>query len=243
MKNNGFLIIAVLFAALLMAACSRNGSEDLSESTANTTNTAGGTESAPMNQAHPGESLYLSHCASCHDQAMYKAPSRLFVSMIGPENILNSMNGGLMAEQASNIDDEGRRAIAEYLTGQSLKDLVKVRQPPNCDAGHGFDPSLVPVASGFGVDPENTRFQPSETGGLTVADVSNLEVKWAFAYPNSYMARSEPVFGEALSILAARTARFVHLTQKPAVCIGHSAPRRKCEQVSSFPPGPQMMRR
>ncbi len=144
---------------------------------------------------HPGEAAYLEKCASCHDQPMYKAPSRLFIGMTGPENILASMNGGLMAEQALNIDEDGRRAIAEYVSGQSLDDLAEVRQPPTCDASHGFDSSLAPISSGWGVNPENTRFQPLETGGLTAADVPNLEVKWAFAYPNTIKARSQPAYG------------------------------------------------
>ena len=115
--------------------------------------------------------------------------------MMGPVNILMSMNEGVMKEQALTIDQDGRRAIAEYLTGESLDNIAEVRQPPTCDASHGFDPSQVPVSSGWGVDLENTRFQPLETGGLTVADVQKLEVKWAFAYPNAIKARSQPAFG------------------------------------------------
>jgi polyvinyl alcohol dehydrogenase (cytochrome) len=144
---------------------------------------------------HPGEALYLDHCASCHDQVAYKAPSRLFISMLGPVNILESMNGGLMAEQAADIEPDGRRAIAEYLTGQSLDTMAASSQPPNCDDVHGFDATLTPVSTGWGVDLANTRFHPPQTGKLTVADVPGLEVKWAFAYPHTTKARSQPTYG------------------------------------------------
>jgi polyvinyl alcohol dehydrogenase (cytochrome) len=143
----------------------------------------------------PGEALYLAHCSQCHDQATYKAPSRLFISMLGPANVLNALNGGLMSEQAALIDAAGRVAIAEYVSGQKLSDATEPPAPPACDAEHGFDVTLTPVSTGWGVDPENTRFQPEESGGLTVADVPNLEVKWAFAYPNSTKARSQPAYG------------------------------------------------
>lgn len=142
-----------------------------------------------------GEALYQQYCANCHDQASYKAPSRLFISMTGPESVLAAMNEGTMVEQAAAIDPDGRRAIAEYLTGATLGSTAAPPRPPACDESHGFDPTVTPTATGFGVDLRNTRFQPADTGGLTVDDVPDLEVKWAFAYPNAFKARSQPGFG------------------------------------------------
>ena len=149
-------------------------------------------EQAP---APSGEALYMEHCASCHDQPRYKAPSRFFISMTGPANVLASMVDGTMVEQASGIDADGLRAIAEFVTGTSLDAVAETSLPPACDDEHGFDPSLTPSATGFGIDLQNTRFQPQATGGLSVADVPGLEVKWAFAYPNTYKARSQPGYG------------------------------------------------
>jgi len=126
---------------------------------------------------------------------MYKAPSRFFVSMMGAQNILNSMNVGMMSEQATQLSAEDRRAVAEYISGQSLDDLLETRQVPACDAEHGFDYSKPPISTGWGVDPGNSRFQTLATAGLSAADVPGLEVKWAFAYPNAIKARSEPVSG------------------------------------------------
>ena len=137
----------------------------------------------------------MANCAICHDQALYKAPSRLFVSMMGTKNILTAMNGGLMSSQAANISAQDRRAIAEYIAGYSLDDEVEASKPPACDAEHGFDPSITPVSSGWGVDSKNTRFQPEQSGGLSATDVPALEVKWAFAYPNAIKARSQPGYG------------------------------------------------
>ena len=188
--------LQALIIALLTSALTISCSEQAGESAPETTNVADApAESEQAPQAHPGEAPYLAHCANCHDQVMYKAPSRFFVSMMGAQNILNSMNGGMMSEQAAPISAEDRRAIAEYIAGTSLDDLAEARQVPACDAEHGFDVSKTPISSGWGVDPGNSRFQTAESAGLSVADVSRLEVKWAFAFPNAFKARSEPVSG------------------------------------------------
>ena len=148
-----------------------------------------------VTEPHPGEALYAETCADCHDQPFYKPPSRTFLSALGPANILAVLNNGAMREQASALSSTQRIAVAEYLSEKSLADMVEPALPPSCDADHSFDSSLLPTSRGFGVDLQNTRFQPAETGGLTAENVHRLEVKWSFAYPNSIQARSEPVYG------------------------------------------------
>ncbi|MEQ8861570.1 MAG: PQQ-binding-like beta-propeller repeat protein [Pseudomonadales bacterium] len=142
-----------------------------------------------------GAALYQTHCAQCHDEAFYKAPSRVLLRGLTPDSVLRAMTDGRMRAQASAIDPSGRMAIAEYVTGRRLSDVTEPSLPPACAAEDAFDPSLVPVSRGWGVDVRNTRFQPVETGGLSAANVADLEVKWAFAYPNAIQARSQPVYG------------------------------------------------
>ena len=202
MKICAHTVFLALLAVAFTVSCSDSGSGGTPE--------AGISETAMAEQAettepvaadtaadppHPGAAPYQANCANCHDEVMYKAPSRFFISLIGAQNILNAMNGGLMSVQAANISADDRRAIAEYIAGHSLDDVVEASQPPACDADHGFDPSVIPVSRGWGVDIKNTRFQPGQSGGLSAADVPSLEVKWAFAYPNSIKARSQPAFG------------------------------------------------
>jgi len=81
----------------------------------------------------PGEKDYLESCASCHDKAVYKSPSRLFIGMMGARNVLAAMNGGPMSEQAMALDDAKRKAIAEFLTGQDPDNLPPEVEPPLCD--------------------------------------------------------------------------------------------------------------
>ena len=44
-------------------------------------------------EPHPGEAPYMENCASCHDQVVYKAPSRVFLGMMGPRNVLAALEG------------------------------------------------------------------------------------------------------------------------------------------------------
>ncbi|MEM7015712.1 MAG: PQQ-binding-like beta-propeller repeat protein [Pseudomonadota bacterium] len=143
----------------------------------------------------PGAALYQAKCASCHDQPFYKAPSRSMISRLGAKGVLRAMNEGIMVSQSTGIDAAGREAIAEYLTGQKLSDLQEQPLPPKCDVAHSFDPKLPPVSRGWGVDERNSRFQPETSGGLTAANINQLEVKWTFAYPNAIQGRSQPVYG------------------------------------------------
>jgi polyvinyl alcohol dehydrogenase (cytochrome) len=192
-------IVIYTLVILLTVSCSEAGKEqevgDISEQAIEMESAAAVVEVDAENRPHPGEEPYMTYCASCHDQVMYKAPSRFFVSMMGARNILDSMNGGMMSEQAAALSEKDRRAVAEYIAGQSLDELVEARQAPACDADHGFDASKTPISTGWGVNPENTRFQTAESAGLDIEDVPGLEVKWAFAFPNAIKARSEPAYG------------------------------------------------
>jgi polyvinyl alcohol dehydrogenase (cytochrome) len=178
-------------ALLLLVACGQAESP----STAEIPEPPGEEAAVAAGAPHPGEGPYLEHCASCHEQATYKATSRVFLGMMGPRNILASMEGGIMTEQAAGLDGDARQAIAEYLTGVSLEDYQDPPLPPACDEAHAFDPGQPPVSLGWGVDLRNSRFQPAASAGLDVGDIPGLEVKWAFGYPNSIKARSQPVFG------------------------------------------------
>jgi polyvinyl alcohol dehydrogenase (cytochrome) len=119
----------------------------------------------------------------------------MFIGALGPRNILRVLNEGSMVDQAASLVPADRVAVAEYLSGSSLSDMVEAPLPPGCDAEHGFDAQLTPVSVGWGVDAHNTRFQPADSGGLTADNVAGLEVKWSFAYPNAFQARSQPVYG------------------------------------------------
>jgi polyvinyl alcohol dehydrogenase (cytochrome) len=150
------------------------------------------TKAAPatVEQPHPGEGPYLEHCARCHEGGVYKAPHRLFLSMMAPDAILNSM-GGIMASQSEALSGQQKQAVAEYIAGRSLESAVVDYPPPACEKRE-LDIGKVPAQSGWGVEPSNSRFQTAELGGMTASDSKSLQLKWAFAFPNAIQARSQP---------------------------------------------------
>ncbi len=188
-----FLLLAVLSAT----SCSLKQAESLGQGQlASDAATAVAQKQDPAVQAtSSGQALYEANCAACHDQPFYKAPSRGMIRGMGVKGILRAMNTGAMMAQASALDEVERVAVAEYVSGQSLADVQAQPRPPLCDAQHQFDARQVPVSRGWGVDLRNTRFQPEPSGGLTADNADQLEVKWVFAYPNAFQARSQPIFG------------------------------------------------
>ena len=143
----------------------------------------------------PGDVLYERSCADCHDRSVYKAPSRASISRLDTRSLVRVMEDGVMRSQAAHLDQEGLVAIAEYLTGERLSEVPRRMLPPDCGVRHAFDPGKPPVSTGWGVDLHNSRFQPDSAGGISAGNISELEIKWVFAYPNAFQARSEPVYG------------------------------------------------
>jgi polyvinyl alcohol dehydrogenase (cytochrome) len=170
---------AVLLVALLTAAagCGRQSGEDKPAPTADTS-------------AHPGEAIYRGRCASCHEGGAYKAPDRLFLGMIGPDVILESLDG-IMAVQATGLTTQQKRDVAEYVAGRSLETAAAPAAAPRCDR-MDLDMNRPPGQRGWGIGLDNGRFQPAATGGITLAETGRLELKWAFAYPGAIQARAQP---------------------------------------------------
>lgn len=172
----------LLALCVLLAACDREAATPATEVAATVPSS---------DAADPAEALYQQHCGSCHNGGGYKAPHRMFLGMMAPDAILASMDGGLMVEQAQALSGPQKKSIAEHIAGRSLDTEMVELPPPVCE-NKSLDLSQPPLQKSFGVDYRNSRFQPAETGGLSAADVADLELKWAFAYPNAIQARSQP---------------------------------------------------
>lgn len=176
------LRITLIALCVLFAACEREADAPPAE--------VADSGSAPE-PAVDTEALYQEHCGSCHNGGVYKAPHRMFLSMMAPDAILASMDDGLMVEQANALSQAQKRTVAEHLAGRGVDAETIAHEPPVC-GDTSLDLSQPPIQKGWGVDYGNSRFQPAATGGLSAADVPGLELKWAFAYPNAIRARSQP---------------------------------------------------
>ena len=66
------------------------------------------------------ESMFQQSCAACHDTGTGRAPQRQVLRAMSAEHVLEAMETGQMVYMAARWPRQGRRAIAEFITGKTL---------------------------------------------------------------------------------------------------------------------------
>ena len=143
--------------------------------------------------AMPGAALYESHCAQCHTGQVPKAPHFIWLEMMSGHGLMRTMTDGIMQQQASRLDDADKVAVVEYLTRQRYREAQANRTPANVCTDSTLDPTAIAAATGWGHD--NSRFVPASAGGLSAEQLPRLKLQWAFGFPDSLRARSNPAIG------------------------------------------------
>jgi polyvinyl alcohol dehydrogenase (cytochrome) len=137
-----------------------------------------------------GAALYKKRCAGCHDGAPQpRMPSRQDIGKRSPEEIVKTMLVGAMRPQSAGLTPEDVRAIARFLTGKELG-KAETSTSPICPAS--AKPFRMEGAgwNGWGGDVANTRYQAN--AGLAADQVPKLKLKWAFGFPGTSVAFSQP---------------------------------------------------
>jgi len=147
----------------------------------------------------PGDNLYQQNCAKCHSNpsSSNRAPSLTALMKFSPETIYGAITTGLMASAAQNLSDSDKRLLASYLGGRplDLSDAGSARNMTNhCEtsAAPFENISATPAWNGWGANLSNTRFQDAQAAGLTAQQVSTLQLKWAFGFPNGDTSFGQP---------------------------------------------------
>ena len=156
-------------------------------------------------EAVDGAALFERHCASCHRaSAIPRVLAIDNMRALPPETIVGALTDGAMREQGAELRPAERRAIAEFITGRhvaatdgasleaaaggSVEDgdcaSASATEWPGLDGG--------PQWNGWGAAVTNARFQPAAHARLAAADVPRLRLRWAFGYPNSASAQTQP---------------------------------------------------
>ena len=142
---------------------------------------------------HPGNALYQENCATCHDGSIEKAPAANWLEMLVPQALLRTINEGIMSEQASHLSEEEKIQIVEYIVRQDRKNFPKEAELNYCKSHDmNFDLREAPEPYGWGYN--TSRFIPKKSGGIDSKNIKNLTLKWAFGFPYSQRARSQPLF-------------------------------------------------
>ena len=144
---------------------------------------------------------FQAHCASCHEKPVpgTRALSRSDLKAMPASKIYEAMTVGKMSVIAEGINDQVKRRIAEWLSGQPISsvDRSAAGMTNACPSGAKLDNPLTgPNWLGWSPDATTSaRFQSAEKAGLRAADIANLQLKWAFALPGAGSMRSQPIVG------------------------------------------------
>jgi polyvinyl alcohol dehydrogenase (cytochrome) len=143
---------------------------------------------AAQGRAPDGETVYRQHCAGCHEAALPRMPTREALRSVTPEHIETALASFTMRRQGAALAPAERRAVAEFLSGRPAgsyrSPLDTIARSAYCtESAAPRDPLAGGAWNGWGVDLQNTRYQPAGAAGLTAANVSRLRLKWAFGFP------------------------------------------------------------
>jgi polyvinyl alcohol dehydrogenase (cytochrome) len=140
-----------------------------------------------------GAELYRQYCESCHAGGVIKAPEYSLLEIMPPSSILRAMQGGVMQTQAAGMSPDEQVRLAEFVSGHSLvAEDLRSTAPMCSDDRARFDFGARPTGRGWGVNLANHRFYDRALAGVSAANVGELELKWAFAFPGAQRARSQP---------------------------------------------------
>jgi polyvinyl alcohol dehydrogenase (cytochrome) len=153
----------------------------------------GGLTRPAVTQPAEGAVLFDGHCNTCHNGDDVRAPSADALRGRSPQAIVDALTAGSMRYQGLALSGGERRAIAEYLTGRTLRSSVTGAAVGNCSRPPPLgDPLEGPVWNGWGPTITNTHAQSAARAGLTAAQVPRLHLKWAFGFPDSTSAWAQP---------------------------------------------------
>jgi polyvinyl alcohol dehydrogenase (cytochrome) len=138
--------------------------------------------------------LFKQHCAACHEAAAAAPGARIppvsQLKAMTPTAILRTLESGIMKPQAAVLSTNERQAVANFLGTAVTSERARNEISNPCPANSGWKDA--PGWSGWGAGLTNTRFQGAKEAGIRAEDVPKLTLKWAFAFPDTSVLRSQP---------------------------------------------------
>ncbi|HYO82038.1 MAG TPA: PQQ-binding-like beta-propeller repeat protein [Bryobacteraceae bacterium] len=144
--------------------------------------------------APEGAELYRQHCSACHTRpAAPRVPNEAALRNLSTRRIVQSLDTGIMMMPGRRVTPDGRRAIAEFLTGRKLADDPLPTLAGTCSEPVALRPNA-PRWTGWSASSGNTRYLAM--GGPAVSSLSKLRLRWAFGFEGDVVAFAHPaVFG------------------------------------------------
>ena len=153
----------------------------------------------------PGKVYFEQACGACHNGAVKKAPHRDMLGLMTPEAIFGTLNTGVMQQEAQNLSQSEKIAVAEYLAGADFG--AAQLDVPMCLEGEGFQPDLAAQVAHWGMQPTNQRQISARSAGIEPADWGRLKPKWAVKFPGANRVRSQPTMAGGLIFVGSHSGR------------------------------------
>ncbi|MBL0170058.1 MAG: PQQ-binding-like beta-propeller repeat protein [Gemmatimonadaceae bacterium] len=148
------------------------------------------------------ERTFATVCAECHSESQSgRTPSRFSMSGLSPRAIVDALENGPMKSQGESLTRDQRVAVAEYISGRPYARAELPAQAWCAQRGPATLNLKAIAWMGFGGGLAGTGFQSTARAGLTAADVPNLTLAWAFAFPDAVNVRTKPtVVGDVMLV-------------------------------------------
>jgi polyvinyl alcohol dehydrogenase (cytochrome) len=160
-----------------------------------------------------GEAVYQQHCAACHDHPGPSIPPRSALQELSVGRILHTLDFGVMMRIAYPLRRSEREAVARFL-GVSRSDSGPAPASFCANRAVVWDHNISASWTGWSTSAANMRFQSAGYAGLSVEQVRNLKLKWAFGFDGDITAFAAPTLqngvlfvGSASGVIYAMNAK------------------------------------
>ena len=138
-----------------------------------------------------GEAVYRQRCARCHDLTDPRIPPRMALNQMPSTRILRALDFGAMMTIAYPLSRDERQAVANYL-GTSAP-AINFPASAYCRERKATVSDRPKYSwNGWSSTSNNARYQTAQAAGLSIDQVRNLKLKWAFGFDGDVTAFGPP---------------------------------------------------
>ena len=169
----------------------------------------------PIAAAVSGEDVYNRICQNCHELGDSRAPAKQQLQGMSPARILRTLDFGAMMTVTYMLTREERTAVASYL-GKAA-DTREIPATAFC-SDRAVKVAAKPAVewNGWSPEPTNTRYQAA--AGLSLDQVKNLKLKWAFGFDGDVNSFAPPAILDS-QLFVGSAAGAVHALDAKTGCI------------------------
>lgn len=164
-----------------------------------------------------GKAVYDQYCAACHNNPdELRAPSLDNLQQMSAQSLRFALTQGVMQPQASAVPADKLDQLIDFLAAPvSDEDWVAGMMcgPNQREVNLDHEPSL----SMFGTDLNSTRYMSAKQAGLSSANLGNMELAWAVAFPEVSSLRGiAPIVGSTMFYGASSTGKLLAMDTETA---------------------------